>query len=147
MSVNQSIEDYLEAIYDLSHPDQSVRTKEVADRLEVKAPSVTEMFQKLESRGLVEYRKYGGVELTPSGKTIAKSVRDAHQAIKYLLRLLQVPRDQADIDACKVEHNLSRQTIIQLKKFVKFVEGCPEGEPKWVSRFKHYSKTGELPDE
>ena len=145
--VKQSIEDYLEAIYELSQPGSPVHTQEVADRLGVKAPSVTEMFQKLESQDLVKYQKYGGVQLTPSGEEIAKSVRDAHQAIQHLFRLLQVSEHQADIDACKVEHNLSLETVTQLKKFVQFIEGCPKGDPDWLDHFKYFSETGELPDE
>ncbi|MFW6013043.1 MAG: metal-dependent transcriptional regulator [Candidatus Bipolaricaulota bacterium] len=142
----KSIEDYLETVYNLSKKHQHVRTKQVAQALGVKPPSVTEMFQKLEEEDFVNYKPYGGVTLTSRGKAVAKTVRDAHVAIRKLFRLFNVSREQADTDACKVEHNLSRETVVQLKKFVAFIEGCPRGQPDWIKHFETFSETGKFPD-
>lgn len=145
--ISKNIEDYLEAIHDSLKEKSHAGTREVAERLGVKQPSVTEMFQKLESMGLVKYEKYKGVTLTGKGEKIAKHTRSTHNAIRKLLEVLQVPKEQADEDACGIEHHLSGKTIEQLEKFLKFIENCPKGVPDWMGHFKHYSKTGKYPEE
>lgn len=145
--VSKSEEDYLEAIFNCADGGGHASTKEIADDLGVSPPSVTEMFQKLESEGFINYRRYRGVELTDEGERVARSVKATHDNIRKLLRILQVPEDKADEDACEIEHKLSDETVIQLEKFVKFLEMCPRDEPDWVDHFKEFSRSGEFPGE
>ena len=141
----QSLEDYLETIYNSLNRRGHAKTSEIASDLGVKAPSVTEMFDKLRERGYINYKKYEGVTLTKRGKEVAKDVSEIHENIKKFLRLLQVSSEQADKDACKVEHSLSGESITQLSKFIDFVECCPEGEARWIKHFHYFSEHGELP--
>jgi len=141
----QSLEDYLEAIYNSLNRRGHARTNEIASDLGVKAPSVTEMFDKLRAKGYINYKKYEGVTLTERGREVARDVSAVHENIKKFLELLQVSSPQADEDACKVEHSLSEESIVQLNKFIDFVESCPEEEAQWLKHFSHYSKHGELP--
>ncbi|MFW6040533.1 MAG: metal-dependent transcriptional regulator [Thermoplasmatota archaeon] len=145
--ISKSKEDYLETILNSLRERGHAKTKEIAKDLEIAPSSVTEMFRKLESDNLVTYQKYRGVTLTDKGARIAKSVRDSHLAMKKFFQMLQVSEEQAEKDACKVEHDLGEETIYQLKKFVFFVENCPKGEPEWIYHFKKYSETGEFPEE
>jgi len=145
--MRRRIEDYLEAIYNISKNKGVARTTDIAKALGVKPASVTEMLQKLSGRGYVVYSKYGGVTLTAKGKEIGIEVKRRHDVIKKLLEFLQVPSDIAMRDACIMEHNLSKETIEQLEKFVKFLEKCPKGKPEWLEHFKIYSKTGRFPEE
>ncbi len=147
MLIGKSTEDYLEAIYNSLRVRGEAKTNQIADDLGIKAPSVTEMFQKLDTQGLINYRKYGGVTLTEKGVKIAKGVRESHEAIREFFKLLQVSEELADEDACKVEHNLSVETNTQLQKFIQFLKECPKGEPDWVKHFKKYSVTGKFPGE
>ncbi|MBS3739842.1 metal-dependent transcriptional regulator [Candidatus Bipolaricaulota bacterium] len=144
---NKSLEDYLEAIYKSLIRRGHAKTNEIAEDLGVKAPSVTEMFDKLKERGYINYRKYEGVTLTEKGSELAKNVSEVHENMKKFLELLQVSSNQADRDACKVEHNLSEESITQLNKFINFVEGCPEDEARWLRHFKYYSEYDEFPSE
>lgn len=144
---NKSLEDYLEAIYKSLTRRGHAKTNEIAQDLGVKAPSVTEMFDKLKNRGYINYRKYEGVTLTEKGTELAKDVSEVHENMKKFLELLQVSPEQADKDACKVEHNLSEESIAQLNKFINFVEGCPEDEARWLNHFIYYSETDEFPPE
>ncbi len=145
--VTQSLEDYLEAIYNSLNRRGHAKTKEIADDLGVKDPSVTEMFHKLREKGFINYREYEGVTLTKKGEELAKDVSEVHENVKRFLELLQVPKEQADRDACKVEHSLSKKSIDQLNKFIDFIEACPEEEARWLRHFKHFSEHGEMPFE
>ncbi len=145
--VSKSEEDYLEAIFNCLDESDYASTKDVAKDLGIRPPSVTEMFQKLKSKGYIEYEKYRGAELTEEGENIAKSVRSTHRNIEKLLDILQVPEEKADEDACEIEHQLSDETVLQLEKFVKFIENCPQEEPDWVKHFREFSRTGEFPEE
>ena len=141
----QSLEDYLEAIYNSLNRRGHAKTNEIASDLGVKAPSVTEMFDKLRAEGFINYKKYEGVTLTDRGRKVARDVSEVHENIKEFLELLQVSPERADRDACKVEHSLSDESITQLNKFIDFVECCPENQTRWLAHFEYFSEHGELP--
>ncbi len=140
-------EDYLEAIYMLTKEKSSARTTEIADYLNIKPASATEMLQKLSSKGLVNYKKYGRTTLTKKGYDIGKAVSESHYAIMELLKMLQIPEDIANKDACTMEHDLDPKTIEQIKKFVSFMKNCPKEMPLWMEHFKMYSEKGKFPQE
>lgn len=140
-------EDYLEAIYNLIKEKGYARTTDIAVELDIKPASVTEMLQKLDSKGYINYRKSEGAVLSKVGYKIGEAVRGRHEALLSLLRVLDVPEETADKDACNMEHNLHPITIVQLKKFISFVEHCPKGLPNWLACFREYSRTGTFPDD
>ena len=140
-------EDYLEAIYIITKEKSSARTTEIAEYLNIKPASATEMLQKLSSKGLINYKKYSGTTLTEKGYNIGKAVSESHYAIMELLKMLQIPGDIADKDACTMEHDLDLKTIEQIKKFVSFMKNCPKKMPVWMEHFKMYSEEGIFPPE
>jgi len=145
--LSKKVEDYLEAIYVIYKRKGYARTTDIAYCLEVKPSTVTEMLRKLDSLGFIEYRKYEGAVLTKEGYNIGESVKGRHDALKNLLRFFQIPEDIADKDACTMEHGLNPATVIQIKKFVNFVNNSPKGKPNWLDHFKEYSETGDFPAE
>ncbi len=146
--LTRKMEDYLEAILNIAKNNRGyAKITQIAAALDVKPSSVTEMMKKLDENGFVFYRKYDALFLTQKGEKIAKSVKDRHDTLLELLKLLQIPEPIADKDACTMEHELDPTTIIQLKKFVSFVKDCPKEMPEWIRHFKIYSKTGEFPIE
>ena len=94
----------------------------MARMLEVSSPSVTEMFRKLDAKGLVKYQRSRGVRLTPRGMKIASSVWDRHLSLKRFLGILDLPEEICDGDACALEHYVSPETILRIKQFISFVE-------------------------
>ncbi len=120
--LSERVEDYLEAIHNVYNKKGYVRVKDVANTLNIKCPSVTEMLRKLASLHLVTYEKYGGVLLTAKGSEIAITIKDRHDTLLKLLTLAGVPNDTADKDACIMEHHLSPKSLEQLKKFIKDLE-------------------------
>ena len=139
---SKSVEDYLEAIYNIILRKGYARTKDISMELNIRSPSVTEMLKKLDDMDLVNYERYSGVTLTPRGERIARSVKMRHDTIRKLLRIIMVSDKTAERDACKIEHEISPETIEQLTKFVRFVESAPI-YPKWLEHFKEFCKTGE----
>jgi|GEM_PF-93835 len=142
---SQSVEDYLEVIYQVLMKKEKASTGDIASKLGVKSSSVTEMLQRLSERGYIYYEKYSGATLSDQGEEIAKNVSEVHKNLKKLLKLLQVPSEQADEDACKMEHDLTEKSVEQLSKFIEFVEQSPEDEVRWLEHFHYYSKNSEFP--
>lgn len=119
-ALGQSGEDYLEAILVLGKEKPVVRVKDVSDRLGVTRPSVVLAFAGLEARGLVRHERYGGVELTPAGRRVARETDRRHRLVKeFLVRALGVTEATADKDACRMEHNLSAETVSRLVEFIQ----------------------------
>jgi len=139
---SKSIEDYIEAIYNIISRKGYVRTKDIAAELNVTSPSVSAMLKKLQKEGLVFYEKYGGITLTPEGEKIAKAVNQRHETLKKLLKIIFVSEDVAEQDACNLEHSLSHESITQLTNLVQFIESRPM-ELQWLERFKTFCETGE----
>lgn len=139
---SKSFEDYLEAIYNIVLRKGYARTKDIAEELNVTSPSVSAMLKKLQDSELVFYEKYGGVTLAPKGKKLAKAVKHRHDTLKKLLKIIFVPDVIAERDACKLEHNLSPESINQLANFVNFIESQPI-HPQWIEHFKTFCETGE----
>ncbi|NVM29744.1 MAG: metal-dependent transcriptional regulator [Candidatus Helarchaeota archaeon] len=137
--LSPSVEDYLEAILKLIEHKGYAQTKDIAEEMNVKPPSVSGMLIKLKKQGFINYEPYSAITLTPLGKESARKVLEGHNIIKELLKYLGVPDKVAEDDACAMEHQVHSKTIIQIKKFIKFIESFPE-TPEWLVSFRKYSK-------
>jgi len=115
-------EDYLKAIMLLTQEKGYVKGSDLAKNLGVKPPSVTEMVQKLQESGLVKHEKYGGLVLTENGKRIARLVKEKQETVRRLFDLMLVPAEAAKKDSCKLEHQLSPETLGTLQLFLRFLE-------------------------
>ena len=114
-----SMEDYLEAISLASKPYGVARVKDIRDIMNVKTPSVTGALAALTKHGYALHEKYGYVELTPKGRKAAEEIKRRHSVISsFLTDTLGVSEAAADIDACKMEHAISKETFEKLIKFV-----------------------------
>ena len=146
--LSHSAQDYLEAILILSQERGKTRVKDVADHMGVKKPSVVVAIRSLAEKGLVNHEHYGYVELTKERQRVAQQIYHRHQVLtKFLIRILGLNPGMAEQDACQMEHYISPLTLERLVKFVEFVENFPTTgqDPKWLTYFKRYVKTGEPP--
>jgi DtxR family Mn-dependent transcriptional regulator len=123
-SLSRKAEDYLEAILNVILEKGYARTKDVAGDLGVSPSSVVEMFRKLDAMHLVEYRKYEGVTLTGKGRAVAEVIKFRHDTLKRMFLLLGVSEEVADGDACLMEHELSDESIRQIRLFVDFLDSA-----------------------
>lgn len=114
------MEDYLEAIYELSRETGFARVKDIAQRLQVRMPTVTSMLKTLAEKEVIKYEKYGSVVLTRNGEEIGKATRARHDVLlSFLHDILKVDFDIANEEACIMEHALSSATLMKLTKFVE----------------------------
>ncbi|MDI6885754.1 MAG: metal-dependent transcriptional regulator [archaeon] len=144
--LSRKAEDYLEAILEITEQKGYTRIRDIASVLAIKPPSAVEMVKRLNDMGLVEYRKYDGVRLTPKGREIAGVVKERHDTIRSFLEIIKVSKKIANKDACIIEHELEPETIEQLKRFVRFVKTAPD-YPQWLEHFETFCKTGVHPCE
>ena len=118
--LTESTEDYLEAILLLSNETDVVRVKDISKKMSVKMPSVHMALHILEDNGFVIHHHYGHVELTDLGRKRASDIYATHQLlVGFLTEILKVPKEQAELDACKMEHVISKQTLSRLSEFIQ----------------------------
>ena len=109
-ALSVSIQDYLKNIYELTENGESASTTALAKKLNISAPSVTGMIQKLASANpaLVEYQKHQGVMLTREGKKVALEVIRHHRLLEaWLVQTLGYSWDEVHEEAEKLEHVIS----------------------------------------
>ena len=142
--LTRSLEDYVRAIYVLRKRKRVVRVKDIALFLNVKPSSVTNSLKKLANAGLVDYEKREYVDLTEEGLRVAEELSERYRNIKdFLVRVLGVPEDIAEVDACSMEHYLHPETAERLKRFIEFINRSPEElGPKFLEYFKRYYEKG-----
>lgn len=115
-----SLEDYLEAIYELGLMRSEIRMSYVAERLGVTKASVSRALSTLKQRGFIEQQRYGTITLTEEGRILASDVLHRHCLFrKLLVDVLGVDPTIAEADACRMEHMVSPETIEALEKFLQ----------------------------
>ncbi|MDR0538987.1 MAG: metal-dependent transcriptional regulator [Spirochaetaceae bacterium] len=114
--MTQSMEDYLEMVSFLADTGP-VRVTDIAKRLGFSKPSVLFALKLLEERGLVSHERYSTVELTAKGAELAAEIRGRHTVIKqFLVQHLNIDPAIAEVDACKMEHVLSAETLQSMRR-------------------------------
>lgn len=120
--VQETFERYIEAIRDLGKEGERAHTKDIAKKLRVREPSVTEMLRKLKKKKLVKYEPYQGAILTSKGQKLAGELTKKHATLAGFLKMLGVDEETAEADACKIEHVVAPKTMEKLRKFLRFVD-------------------------
>ena len=134
--LSESLEDYLETIFLLIREQAVARSRDIAARLNVNKSSVTGALQALAERALVNYEPYGYVTLTPAGAEAAQKVLRRHEVLRdFLVKVLSIDAAEADANACRMEHAVSKGVVDRLVEFADFVETCPRAGAKWIHGF------------
>src|SRR5512134_2392455 len=127
-----SIQDYLKTIYELTENGESASTNALAKKLNISAPSVTGMVQKLASAkpALVEYQKHQGVTLTKEGKKAALEVIRHHRLLEaWLVQTLGYSWDEVHEEAERLEHVISEDFQRRIAAAMGHPVRDPHGEP------------------
>ena len=129
--LTQSEENYLKVIYNLSGADkQIVSTNAVAEAINSKAASATDMIQKLSKKGLVKYHKYQGVSPSSTGEKEALNVIRKHRLWEvFLVQKLKFNWNEVHEVAEQLEHVESSMLIEQLDVFLGRPKYDPHGDP------------------
>ena len=126
-----SEENYLKTIYHLtSISNIDTSTNAIAEKMETKASSVTDMLKKLAEKDLVNYIKYQGVSLTEIGKLAAKMIVRKHRLWEcFLVEKLDFSWDEVHDIAEQLEHIKSEKLINKLDDFLGNPTEDPHGDP------------------
>lgn len=111
MRINESSEDYLEAILIFQMKNGTARSVDVARHLGVTKPSVSRAMKLLRENGYIHMAKDNAITLTDSGREIAESIYNRHKELAAFLMRLGVEETIAFKDACKMEHDLHEESF------------------------------------
>jgi DtxR family Mn-dependent transcriptional regulator len=145
--LSATMEDYLEAIYQLQEQQQVARVRDIARLLGVKMPSVSGALKTLAARELIQHEKYGYATLTPQGRELAEQVHRRHHAIVELLRrVMLLAPEQAEDEACRLEHALSAESLERLLLLTQFMQQDEEVRSRWLALLEQSELCEVLPE-
>ncbi len=141
--ISASLEDYLEIIYILEKENNSARAKDIAERMCVQKASVTGALRNLSAKGLINYEPYSQITLTNEGREIAREVIRRHGILKEFFEfVLKLSPEEAEENACKIEHVIHIGAMKRLTKFLEFLKICPRAGSDWFEAFENYCNDG-----
>ena len=127
---SESVQNFLKSIYMLQQGSDRVSTNAMAEVLSISAPSVTDMAQRLEEAGLVDYQKYRGVTLTKSGEEEALKILRRHRLVElYLVEELGYALHEVHDEADNLEHAVSDRFIEAIAERLGHPDVDPHGDP------------------
>ncbi|MDO5400948.1 MAG: metal-dependent transcriptional regulator [Eubacteriales bacterium] len=119
MKIQRSAEDYLEAILQLREQLGAVRSIDIARHLDYSKPSVSVAMKNLRAEGYIEMDPDGFITLLPAGQVIAEHIYELHRLLRDFFLSLGVSPENAEADACKIEHDLSQETCQRLMEHIR----------------------------
>ena len=130
MLLTSAMEDYLEMIFRNTEGGGYLRINELAEKLNVKAPSATKMVQKMGQLGLIKYKKYGIIELSELGMQFGSYLLHRHETVEQFLRTIGI-RENLLIETELIEHNISSNTLEHLEVLNIFIVSNPDVQEKF----------------
>jgi Mn-dependent DtxR family transcriptional regulator len=122
---SSAVEDYLERILELINTKGYARVVDIAERLGISQASVTNMVQRLDAEGLLQYEKYRGLILTTAGEELARNITHRHAVLTEFLHLLGVDEQTAYHDVEGMEHHVSPATLRAIEGLVDVLRRRP----------------------
>jgi DtxR family Mn-dependent transcriptional regulator len=130
LNFTTSEENYLKAIFHLQEKDGTVTTNALAEKLQTKPASVTDMMKKLSAKKLLNYKPYYGFSLSAEGKKIALFIVRRHRLWEYFLsEKLKFDWNEVHALAEELEHVSSKQLIDRLDQYLGYPQFDPHGDP------------------
>ena len=111
MTINESVEDYLEAILVLKEKNGMVRSIDVVHHMNYSKPSISRAMSRLRENGYITMDQEGWLGLTDAGREIAERIYERHRLLTEWLTALGVDPEVAREDACRMEHDISAETF------------------------------------
>ena len=115
MILLESGEMYLETILVLQQKNKNVRSIDISEEMQYSKPSVSRAVKLLKTNGYINVDPNGYITFTDKGREVAEEIYDRHTVLTKCLISLGVPEEIATKDACKIEHDISRETFAALK--------------------------------
>ena len=112
-------EDYVEAVAQLLDEQGEARVRDLSKMMGVSHVTVSRIVRRLADEGLLITTPYHPIELTASGKKLARRCHQRHETVLAFLLALKVPRAQAEIDTEGIEHHVSDATIKAMRRAIQ----------------------------
>ena len=128
MKIQESAENYLETILVLQKRNGQVRSIDIVNELNFTKPSVSVAMKNLRQNGMIEVDANGYITLMEEGRSIAEKIYERHTILTDWLIGIGVAPEAADEDACKIEHVISTESFLAIKK--EYLATRKTGKPK-----------------
>ncbi|WP_414050633.1 metal-dependent transcriptional regulator [Macrococcus animalis] len=126
--ISEEKEDYLKVLLSTGGDDHHISNKIIANKLNVKPPSVTEMMSKLQKEDLVSYTAYKGYKLTKEGLDYTLVIVQRHRLIEsFLIKVLKYTWEEVHNEAEILEHKVSDLFIEKIDQLMNYPKYCPHG--------------------
>lgn len=120
LKISATLEDYLELIYETIQDKSTIKAIDIAKKFNISRASVTEALQRLEQKGYIKYGRYQPISLTDKGSNLAKDIIYKHETLKkFFVSLLNLSQEEAELNACKIEHIITPTAFERIKEYVK----------------------------
>lgn len=136
-SLTATLEDYLAAIFRIAGPNGEARSNEIADELNVTRSTVTTALRSLAARGLIIYKPYSPISLTSEGRELGKRIAHRNFILnEFFGKILHLSEPEAKETACRVEHAVSDDAVLQLGRFLLFLKDSGLDMEDWPRKYK-----------
>ena len=116
MKIQESAENYLEAVLMIDQRQGTVRAADLCRHLGFSRPTVSQAVRELHADGYLDVDGSNHITLTDKGLAIARRILERHEVIAQIFIAMGVGRDTAYEDACRVEHYISEETFSCMKR-------------------------------
>lgn len=141
-ALTATLEDYLEAIFNIVRRHKVARSKEIADSLNVKRPTVTVALRALAQKGYINYEPRSYVTLTESGEKAAKCVDKRHHILRDVFtEVFRIPYNASEKAACLMEHGMDTNICRAMTSLLKVVRNDKELAPMLFAALERESQS------
>ncbi len=119
MQIHESAENYLEAIFVLNEQNGQVRSIDIARHMNFSKPTISIAMRSFREAGYILVDENGFITLTEKGLAVANRVYKRHQILTTALMAIGVSEEAAEADACKIEHDISEETLYCIQRHME----------------------------
>lgn len=136
-TLSPALEDYLQSIVRLLDEKGAARVRDIARALSVHESTVTAALKRLSEKDLVSYAPYELTTLTGKGRRAAEEVARRHSVVRrFLTDVLMLDADEAEANACRIEHVIDIAVLDRLQQFMDHVTEGGARTPRWLASWR-----------
>ncbi|MBX7255086.1 MAG: metal-dependent transcriptional regulator [Candidatus Hydrogenedentes bacterium] len=140
-ATSPSMEQYIETIAYLLTQGSVCSVSDIAAHACVSRPAASRAVRDLAAKSLVQHKSYGYVELTEQGRALARRLEARHAMLfDFLQRVLGLSEDDANREACRLEHHLDDELVKRMGELTSFLEADETRSRQWQQRLEQLTK-------